>query len=625
MLAMAAGGPAAAQQVNPVSWRVSISPAVLGPQRPAVVRVDASIDPGWHLYSATQAAGGPMATKVELVENAMLGPAGELRQSKFERKHDPVFDMDVEAFSHQAWFELPVRANSETRPGGHEAQVRVRFQACSGRICLLPAERLLTLKFLVEPATAKASAPAKSSPKKTSASEDSTEAAKRTECTQGGGIRGFYTEIAYLFWADADTHRRKIVCVPALLGQASPRGDDLYFAGMLWLRYDRHETSAKNLENAAALLTSYLVTPEPRYFEESALANAASTLAALRRFDEAKGHYAELKKKYGRRSSSHEQWADSTNLAWAGSALVRELTEAKRYEELEAVAREYLDYLKERESSTAWSLAAEAARLLLALEEQGKNDAASAYRKELTDYFTQHGGKYPAAADFWLTTTRVRELEPKDPAAALAVLEGKREVYRKAGFERSYDLALARLKLYDSPAPPFEAALWINSEPLTLEKVRGNVVLLDFWASWCAPCRKDFPALEELSKKRAADGLVVIGVTQNDGWFMTAAGKTLGRGEGNKLSWEQETGLLHQFVKDFQMTMPVMVGRRPEDPNNRFASAETLQRYGIQAFPTTILIDRGGVVRYIGDREGEKYETTLARLLSEKTTRLEEK
>src|SRR5580692_11199983 len=57
-----------------------------------------------------------------------------------------------------------------------------------------------------------------------------------------------------------------------------------------------------------------------------------------------------------------------------------------------------------------------------------------------------------------------------------------------------------------------EGTLWINSSPLTLESLKGKVVILDFWAFDCENCAEAMPHVLELNKKYAKDGLVIIGV-----------------------------------------------------------------------------------------------------------------
>lgn len=152
------------------------------------------------------------------------------------------------------------------------------------------------------------------------------------------------------------------------------------------------------------------------------------------------------------------------------------------------------------------------------------------------------------------------------------------------------------------PAPNIKILQWIGHEPVELEKFRGKIVLLDFWATWCGPCISTFPRLREWHKKYAGDDFAIIGVTQY-----------YGNGGGKKLNDEQELSFLGEFRDKYKLPYPLAVADQTEDA----------MKYGISAFPTTILLDRNGVVRYIGigagAEESANLEDTIKKLLKEKT------
>ena len=65
----------------------------------------------------------------------------------------------------------------------------------------------------------------------------------------------------------------------------------------------------------------------------------------------------------------------------------------------------------------------------------------------------------------------------------------------------------------EAAAPEINAAYWINSGPLTLAGLRGKIVLLEFWATWCPPCLTTIPHLIEMHKDHASQGLVIVSLT----------------------------------------------------------------------------------------------------------------
>ena len=97
--------------------------------------------------------------------------------------------------------------------------------------------------------------------------------------------------------------------------------------------------------------------------------------------------------------------------------------------------------------------------------------------------------------------------------------------------------------------------------PLNLESQRGNVVLLDFWASWCVPCRRSFPWMNEMQQRYADDGLKIIAVNLD-----------------RKLP--DAESFLEVYPAGFEIHL---------DPDGKLAKT-----YGIEVMPTSILFDRNG-------------------------------
>ena len=116
------------------------------------------------------------------------------------------------------------------------------------------------------------------------------------------------------------------------------------------------------------------------------------------------------------------------------------------------------------------------------------------------------------------------------------------------------------------PAPPY-AAKTLDGAPAALADHRGKVVLMNVWATWCAPCREEIPYLQSLYAEHGTHGFEVIGVS------VDAAGT-------------EET--IRGFQKDFGMRYPIWL-----DPDER---VQTL--YMALGVPASYLIDREGVLRW---------------------------
>ena len=72
-------------------------------------------------------------------------------------------------------------------------------------------------------------------------------------------------------------------------------------------------------------------------------------------------------------------------------------------------------------------------------------------------------------------------------------------------------------EMQGQPAPKLALKGWINAEPMTLKKLKGKIVVLDFWATWCGPCLASIPHTNELMEKYADKGVVIIGVCAKRG------------------------------------------------------------------------------------------------------------
>jgi thiol-disulfide isomerase/thioredoxin len=157
-----------------------------------------------------------------------------------------------------------------------------------------------------------------------------------------------------------------------------------------------------------------------------------------------------------------------------------------------------------------------------------------------------------------------------------------------------FDVPPALAGVEASAPPEIKVAEWIDQQPVSLANLRGRVVLLDFWATWCVPCRESMPKINALSRKYKDRGLVVIGLTEFEG-----------EAEGKELTRPQEVEYLRQFKRKENISYGFGVSN---DTSTRYT-------YGIYSIPTTVLIDRRGRVRFLTVSASDFEEDALAKMV----------
>jgi peroxiredoxin len=134
-----------------------------------------------------------------------------------------------------------------------------------------------------------------------------------------------------------------------------------------------------------------------------------------------------------------------------------------------------------------------------------------------------------------------------------------------------------------APAPDFTLRT-LDGQKLRLGEQRGRVVLVNFWATWCGPCRQEMPHLNKLYEKYKSSGFVLLGVNVDDDTRQAA-------GVADKLG----------------VKFPVL-----PDADKRVS-----RQYDLSAMPSTVLIDRDGKVRYLHRGYQSGYEDTYDKQIRE--------
>ena len=118
---------------NPVSLSASVSPGSIPAGGKATVKVTASMAGGWHLYSLTQGAGGPIPTRITVPEGQSFKLAGSPTGPRPRVAMDPNFEINTETYEGAVTFSVPISVAADAVSGAQTLNVNVRFQTCNDK------------------------------------------------------------------------------------------------------------------------------------------------------------------------------------------------------------------------------------------------------------------------------------------------------------------------------------------------------------------------------------------------------------------------------------------------------------------------------------------------------------
>ena len=135
-----------------------------------------------------------------------------------------------------------------------------------------------------------------------------------------------------------------------------------------------------------------------------------------------------------------------------------------------------------------------------------------------------------------------------------------------------------------SPAPDFTLQT-VDGTPLRLSDLKGKPVFMNFWATWCVPCREEMPAMQELYEQYRDRGLVILAVNMEED-------------QARVQRWIDQGGFTYTFVLD--------------------SEGQQLKRYNVNAAPTSYFIGRDGVIRdlKLGAISRAEMQTKVEKLLA---------
>lgn len=385
------------------------------------------------------------------------------------------------------------------------------------------------------------------------------------------------------------------------LGAQNPAGESLYYLGMLHIL-------ASNEDQAANAFRNYLAGADLNA-DKAQTARSLLAVAAARRQDFSVAETAlaeylksspiktrerlaierELATQYHQAKISDKAVSHAENAFTAARAALRDAATDERL--LEVVA-ELGDTLFEIYSDMNQPDKANAA--LETLREVGIS--AQNYRLYLdaTDKlitFAIENNRKPAALE-------------RAKAEQKAVDANFRDLTLRARVRNYLNSRERHYKMLGEAAPEVVAAQWLTEkgepgeQPFALSSLRGKVVVLDFWATWCKPCFDSFPELTEWHQTYGKQGLEVVGLT-----------RFYGRAGGYSADEPAEFAYLQKFKREQRLPYRFVV--------NKDLSAS--KNFYVAELPTIVIIDKKGTIRFveIGARANAELERLIQKLLAE--------
>ena len=376
-------------------------------------------------------------------------------------------------------------------------------------------------------------------------------------------------------------------------------GEDFFYLGLL-------HRIAENYDGTVENLNKFLATENPAPEKvQTARSHLVMVAAKQKRFDDAEkllGEYvkstrvkaterARMEKELARAYMDQQNPALASSHAQAAYAAIKEVTSDAGMRQ--ANMDELLD---------------DGMLLFDAFRKSGKQKEADA---ALDDLRTTAATLVSPSLYFYALDNHIKYLieTNRKPAALELYASSLNAVNKDFTTKPAQTEVIQKLKkrekqyqLMGEPAPELEGIdQWLPGTKMSLSALRGKVVLLDFWATWCAPCFETFPSLKEWRQDYGKDGLVIIGVT-----------RYYGQAEGFPVDNASEIEFLKRFQEKHDLDYDLAVAK-DQTPQHAFSA---------MSLPTAVIIDRKGVIRYLESGTNpfrlEEMRELIIKLLAEK-------